>query len=94
LVSFAAQVLEAGQRTKTGRFGKDRIFISHVWRTFEREQQPKNMDLDSFKQRLLEANRERCLDLVCADMAPMLDQADVKESEINYLSATFHFLCL
>jgi hypothetical protein len=51
------------------------------------------MDLEAFKQRLVEANRERYLSLVCADMAPVLDQKDVKESEARYLSATFHFLC-
>ncbi len=63
-------------------------------RQYKREQKPKGMDLEAFKQRLVEANRERYLSLVCADMAPTLDQKDVKESEIRYLSATFHFLCI
>lgn len=94
LVTFAAQVLEAGQRTKTGRFGDDRVFISHVWRQFKREHKPKGMDLEAFKKQLVEANRERMLSLTCADMAPQLDQKDVKESEVRYRSATFHFLSL
>jgi len=94
LVAFAAQVLEAAQRTKTGRFGNDRVFISHVWRQYKREQRPKGMGLEAFKQRLVEANRGRYLSLACADMAPIHDQADVQESEIHYRSATFHFVCI
>jgi predicted DNA-binding protein len=94
LVTFAARVIEAAQRTKTGRFGDDRVFINHVWRQYKREYRSKGMDLQAFKQRLVEANRERYLSIVCADMAPVLDQKDVKESEIRYRSATFHFLCI
>jgi hypothetical protein len=93
-VTFAARVIEAAQRTKTGRFGDDRVFINHVWRQYKREYRSKGMDLQAFKQRLVEANRERYLSIVCADMAPVLDQKDVKESEIRYRSATFHFLCI
>ena len=94
LAPFAAQVLEAAQRTKNGRFGDNRVFINHVWRQYKREQRPKGMDLEAFKQRLVEANRARYLSLACADMAPIHDQKDVQESEIRHLSATFHFLCI
>ena len=94
LVLFAAQVLEAGKRSETGKFDEDRIFINHVWRQYEQDAEPENMDLRTFKQRLAEANNQRYLSLVCADMAPMLDQKDVKESETRWLSATFHLLCL
>ena len=94
LVTFTAQVLEAAQRTKTGRFGADRVFISHVWRQFERDHKPEGMDLEAFKKHLVEANRERLLSLACADMPAEHKQKDVKESEARHLSATFHFLCL
>jgi hypothetical protein len=47
-----------------------------------------------FKALLLEANRQRLLSLACADMAPIHRPSVVKESEINHLSATFHFLCV
>ena len=94
LVTFAVEVLAAAQHTKTGRFGDDRVFISHVWRQFKREHKPEGMDLEAFKKQLVEANRERLLSLVCADLAPTLNQKDVKESETRYLTATFHFLCL
>jgi hypothetical protein len=93
-VSFAAQVLEAAGRTKTGRFGDDRVFISHLWRQYKREQRPKGLDLAAFKQLLVEANRERYLSLACDDLAPVHDQKDIKESEIRHLSATFHFVCI
>lgn len=94
LAGFATQVLVAARRTRTGRFGEDRVFINHAWRRFKLDQRPKDMDLTTFKLRLVEANRARYLSLVRADMAPSLDQKDVKESEIRYLSATFHFLCI
>ena len=91
---FAYWVLESAKRSKTGKFGDDRIFISHAWKQYKRDQKPKGMDLDGFKERLVEANRERFLSLVCADMAPMMDPTDVRESETHYLLATFHLLCI
>jgi hypothetical protein len=91
---FAVRALEAGKSTKTGRFGDDRVFISHVWRQFEHDPASIGMTLEAFKQRLLEANRQRYLSLVCADMAPKLNQKDVRESEIRYGTARFHFLCI
>jgi hypothetical protein len=90
---FAQAVLDCARRCKTGQFADDRIFIGHAWRQYTRDLGIK-MSLESFKDKLLEANRERHLSLVRADMAPVLDQADVQESETRYLSATFHFLCL
>jgi hypothetical protein len=94
LTSFAEMALEAARRSDTGRFGEDRVLISHAWRQFQRDHPHGGLDEAGFKQRLLEANRERFLSLVCADMAPLLDQTDVAASEIRYLSATFHFVCL
>lgn len=94
LLTFAGQVLEAAQSTKSGRFGDDRVFINHVWRQYKREQRPKGMDLEAFKQRLLEANRQHYLSLIRADMAPYLDRKDVQESAIRHLSAEFNFVCI
>jgi hypothetical protein len=94
LRSFAYWVMQCAQRCRTGRFGEDRLFISHAWRQYRRDQRPRGMTLESFKLQLLEANRARLLSLVCADMAPFLNPVDVRDSEIRYLSATFHFICL
>ncbi len=94
LGTFSEQVLAAAKRSKTGRFGDDRIFISHVWRQFQKKNPKAGLTEASFKTLLVEANRARLLSLVCAGMAPFLDQTDVRESEIRYLSATFHLLCV
>lgn len=94
LRSFAYWVLQSARRCQSGRCGDDRLFINHAWRQYRRDQRPRGMTLESFKLQLLEANRARLLSLVCADMAPFLDQHDVRDSEIHHLSATFHFLCL
>ena len=91
--AFAQAVLTSARRCKTGRFGEDRLFINHAWRQYTRDQRLK-MSLDVFKQNLVKANAERYLSLVAADMAALLDQADVKESEIRHLTARFHLLCI
>jgi hypothetical protein len=91
---FAYWVMQCARRCPTGRFGDDRLLINHAWRQYRRDQRPRGMTLQSFKLQLLEANRVRLLSLVCADMPSLLDQKDVRDSEIQYLSARFHFLCL
>jgi hypothetical protein len=94
LAAFAAQVLDAARRSPSGWFGDDRVFISHVWRQYKRKHGRAGLALELFKVKLVEANRQRLLSLARADMAPQLDQKDVKASETNYLSATFHFVCV
>jgi hypothetical protein len=94
LKSFSEQVLAAARRSPTGRYGDDRVFVSHAWRQFQREHPQTKLTEPDFKERLIEANRERHLSLVRADMAPILDPDDVASSEIRYLSATFHLICI
>jgi predicted transcriptional regulator len=91
---FAAEVLAAARRCRTGWFGQERLFISHLYRQYKREHPEARMTLPDFKELLLYANRARSLSLVCDDLSPYHKQADVKASEIQYLSATFHFLCV
>jgi hypothetical protein len=86
--------MASARRCRSGRFGEDRLFVSHLWRQFKRDQQPRGMTFEGFKQQLLDANRARYLSLVCADTAPLLPQKDVRESAIRFRSSTFHFLCL
>ena len=50
------------------------------------------LDLPAFKQRLVEANQAGLLTLSRADLVQVMDPADVRDSEIQYLNATFHFL--
>jgi hypothetical protein len=94
LGAFARQALEAGRKSRTGRFGEDRVFINHVWKQFKRVYPSSGLDEESFKQHLLQANRARLLSLARADLAPMMKAEDVKASETRYLSATFHLLCI
>jgi hypothetical protein len=94
LVTFAAQVIEAAQRTETGRFGKDLVFINHVWRKFEREHKTEGMDLEDFKRHLAEASQERFLSLAPAGGARKRERKDVEESETRHLSETFHLVRL
>jgi hypothetical protein len=50
------------------------------------------MTIGPYKELLLLANRQGLLTLSRADLSHLLDQAEVQESEIQYLNATFHFL--
>ena len=52
------------------------------------------MDLPSFKRQLLDANRARLVKLSRADLVQLMEPEDVKESEISYLNAEFHFLLI
>ncbi|MDC0707478.1 hypothetical protein POL68_03250 [Stigmatella sp. ncwal1] len=90
LSSFAERVLHTARSATSGRFGDDRVFISHIWRAMR----DPNLDEQSFKNRLVEANQKRLLSLSRADMVELMDPADVAASETRYLGATFHFIAL
>ncbi len=90
LHAFAERVLQVARSATTGRFGEDRVFISHVWRAM----QAPGLDEQSFKRQLLEANQKRLLSLSRADMVELMDPADVAASELQHLGATFHFIAL
>lgn len=92
LQTFAERVQQAARASASGRFGEDKIFISHVWRTLRGQLQ--GLDEQSFKSRLVEANRARFLSLSRADLVEAMDAADVADSETRYLGATFHFIAL
>jgi hypothetical protein len=89
---FAETVKAAARDCPTGRFGDNKVFISHVWRRLHDEPSFPPMDLPAFKQRLTEANNARLLTLSRADLVEVMDAADVKESETHYLNAEFHFV--
>lgn len=90
LSSFAERVLHTARTATSGRFGDDRVFISHIWRAM----QGPGLDEQAFKNRLVEANQKRLLSLSRADMVELMDPADVAASETRYLGATFHFIAL
>lgn len=88
---FAKRVLEAARASKTGRFGHDKVFISHVLRQLTDEGARVN-DAGEFKERLVSVHRHRLLSLSRADLVEAMDPRDVAASETRYLNATFHFV--
>jgi hypothetical protein len=92
LASFARAVHEAARAPGAERFGDDEVFISSIWR--ELTKRKPELDLPAFKRRLLEAHRAGLVRLERADLVQVMNPVTVRESEIEYLNATFHFVCL
>lgn len=89
--SFAEHVLEVARSLPPGgRFGSNKVFISHIWRAL----QPEWSSREAFNAALLEANRARHLSLTRADLVSVMNPADVAESEIRSHGARFHFVVL
>lgn len=74
-----------------GRFG-EKVYVSAIWRTIERDRKVGELSLDHFKRWLLGANRDGWLVLARADLIGAMDARQVTESEINDRGATFHFV--
>jgi hypothetical protein len=92
LASFAEQVKSVARECPTGRFGDNKVFIIHVWNALQSDPTFRSMGLDTFKEQLTEANNARLLDLSRADLVQAMDPDDVRQSEVHYLNATFHFV--
>ena len=92
LARFAERVKAAARACQTGRYGDNKVFIAHVWRTLQSDPDFAWMDLDAFKERLAMANNARLLDLSRADLVQAMDPDAVRLSEVHYLNATFHFV--
>ncbi|RKG81184.1 hypothetical protein D7W79_05985 [Corallococcus exercitus] len=86
--AFAKNVLRVARALPSGRFGDDKVFISHVWKAM----QPSWASREAFDSALLEANRKRHLTLTRADLVSVMNPADVAESEVRFYGATFHFV--
>jgi hypothetical protein len=92
LAAFAGRVKAAARDCPTGRYGDNKVFIAHVWRMLRSDPDFAGIGLDTFKDRLGEANNARLLDLGRADLIQAMDPDDVRLSELQYLNATFHFV--
>nr|BDT32252.1 hypothetical protein MFMH1_19210 [Myxococcus sp. MH1] len=86
--SFAEHVLSVARALPTGRYGRDKVFISHVWRAL----QPEWSNREAFDAALLEANRSQHLSLTRADLIATMDPTDVAESEVRAHGSSFHFV--
>ena len=92
LPSFAEQVKSAARTCPTGRFGDNKVFIVHVWRALQVVPPFKSMELATFKEQLAAANNARLLDLSRADLVQAMNPDDIRQSELQYFNATFHFI--
>ncbi|TKD03364.1 hypothetical protein [Polyangium fumosum] len=89
--TFAQRVLSAARGSKSGRFGENKVFVSHVIRQLEGEGFAIG-DVNAFKERLVAAHRGKLLALSRADLVQAMAPADVEDSEIGHLNGTFHFV--
>jgi hypothetical protein len=92
LPTFAERVKAAAGTCTSGRYGSNKVFIAHVWMALQSNPLFQTMSLGAFKDRLAQANNARLLDLSRADLVQAMDPDDVRQSEVQYLNATFHFV--
>jgi hypothetical protein len=92
LPAFAHTVRTAARHCPSGRFGDNKVFINHLWRSLQSEPGLPRLGLPEFKQKLVEANAAGLLTLSRADLVQEMDPADVAESETPYLNGVFHFV--
>jgi hypothetical protein len=90
LLTFVRETLP--QIGDDGRYGSEKVFVSALWQRLERRGRPAELSLDHFKRWLVTANRNRWLTLARADVVGAMDPKQVRESEIQDLGATFHFV--
>lgn len=74
---------------KSGRFGPQKVFVSAIYDVVGKAA---GVSLPEFKRMLVDANRERKLDLARADLIGSMPASKVERSEISDMGATFHFV--
>jgi hypothetical protein len=89
--AFAARVLAAARAAKSGRFGDNKVFISHVFQHLK-DEGAISEDLTAFKARLGAAHFRGLLSLSRADLVEAMAPEDVDASETQHEHATFHFV--
>jgi hypothetical protein len=89
---FARDVQAAAKQATSGRWGDEKVFINHVWRQLRADAKAGALDLQTFKERLLEANQRGLIRLSRADLVIAMPADDVRESEIATFGDLFHFI--
>jgi hypothetical protein len=88
LVEFAAEVLRvAAASPAKARFGERKVWIHLVWALGKFD-----CGLTEFKSDLCECNRQRLLNLSCADLVEAMDHHDVVMSKCAWYGATWNFV--
>lgn len=75
-----------------GRYGRDNVFISAIWRQIQNDPRVAGMTRAEFDRRLVKANQEQRLILVRADLIDDMDPYEVEDSNISHLGTTFNFV--
>lgn len=91
LSDFASRVRELARTSPTGKFGENKVFLSHVWKRFQSEG-GNGMTRADFERRLVDASRQNLLTLSRADLVSAMNPVDVADSEICLGNSTFHFI--
>ena len=89
---LATLVMSAAKASKTGRFGRDKVFINHVAKQLA--DMGYEVDPEQFKSALVIMHRESLLSLCRADLVAAMPENDVRESDTHYRGATFNFVNL
>jgi len=90
---FARQILEAARACSSGRFGSNKVFISHVLRRYTEIHPAAALEGEAdLKERLVAAHQRGLLKLSRADLVEAMNPTDVAQSEIRHLNASFHFV--
>jgi hypothetical protein len=92
LSHFAERVKELARSSPTGRFGDNKVFLSHIWQQYQSAADGNGMTRDRFNQLLVEANRHNLLTLSRADLVSAMNPDDVRSSELRWENSTFHFI--
>lgn len=92
LAEFATRVRELARTSPTGRFGDNKVFLSHLWERFQEQARDNGISREEFNRRLVEANRQNLLTLSRADLVGAMAPQDVQASEIRLSDTTYHFL--
>lgn len=94
LGEFANRVRELALHAAEGRFGRHKVFISHLWRRYRDDPATAEIDRATFDRYLLDAGRRGLLTLNRADLVEAMNPQDVRESEVRHPDGvgTVHFV--
>ncbi len=92
LNTFLEELKTVIRHCPTGWYDESNILINHVWKRFQEVCISYALTLDRFKNLLLQAHQKKLIQLRRADLNTVIDPVDFSESEISYLSITFHFI--
>jgi hypothetical protein len=92
LDQFAGVVRALAHAETSARFGRDKVFIASLWHRARMIPEFQSLDEGAFKALLVDAHRAGLLHLSRADLTSAMSPTMVRDSEVSYLNAVFHFV--